>query len=216
MHIEYSAIGRKIAEVPMCNGKKHGLCICWSDDGIIIAKIDYLNGQIHGKYLVYFSNGQKHLEIDYTAGKKNGWYREWLHNGHISKEMQYEYDIRHGAYHDYEKNKLFISANYYNGKLHGEYREYHSDEGNGSGLVGVSHGGLVGVNGGGPKLHKIINYKDGQRHGIYTVYFANGNKCYELEYCEDRAQSPITFWREDGTLDRTINSTTHGLTNNEL
>lgn len=53
------------------DGKEHGECKEWYENGQLYVQEYYINGKRHGEYKTWFSNGKLHINTQYTYGKKD-------------------------------------------------------------------------------------------------------------------------------------------------
>ena len=148
-------------EVPIVNGKRHGIGKEYYWNGQLWEEIPYVNGKEHGVEKVYDKNGQLLGENLYQNGKGQGIIKTYYSNGQLYSEIPYVNGEKHGVKKEYYENgQLREEIPYENGEIHGVVKWYH-DNG---------------------QLKSEIPYEYGNRHGVEKVYDENGQLKSERFY----------------------------------
>jgi antitoxin component YwqK of YwqJK toxin-antitoxin module len=128
---------------------------------------------------IYYDNGRGELKERFSKknAKKYGVYEEWHDNGRIKFTTNYKDDIQEGKTWVYDNSGNTL-------------REYMIIDGYIEDEIKYEKG--VKMNGiydewkepwtGEKFLEKLINYKDGKRHGVYEEFNQDGNKVFECNY----------------------------------
>jgi uncharacterized protein len=161
LFIEYSDDGIKKYEGSYVYGVKEGLHKEWFENGSKMSEINYSNGKWNGSYSEWYPNDIKKFEGTYLSGYKDGVFIDYYENGNQKSKINYTRDQLSGENQSFYSNgSLQISAMYDNGLKHGRYSEWHESG----------------------KLKKEIFYiKDQVSDGIIIEFDELGQKLHELE-----------------------------------
>ena len=97
-------------ETPYKNGKRHGICKSWYEDGQPMYESPYKNGKKDGIWKGWYADGQLQYEYPYKNGKRHGMDKDWCEKGTLKRTRYY-----------YEGKEL-KNFNRYLHKLHMEQR----------------------------------------------------------------------------------------------
>jgi len=118
------------SEIRYVNGKMHGECRWYFEDGsdkrienykdgvldgrltryvknkgdsasVKEKEIDYKNGLMDGRYISYFANGNVQTELGYKAGKENGAIKYFHDNSQLALEGEYKMGVKVGKWQRY-------------------------------------------------------------------------------------------------------------------
>jgi antitoxin component YwqK of YwqJK toxin-antitoxin module len=193
---------RLLSAYTIAEGRRHGECRLYGEEGNLRAEMFYLHGKLHGPSLMYSEKGQILARTWYREGKRIGKAQFYFPSGALSslqrfKDGQWE-GVQEYFYEDGSiKSLLPFSA----GKLHGEVRLFWESD-----KPKRSANYIDGLRAGWDKLWNeqgiVIDegeYKSGMPIGVHRHYFANGKLQEELHYHApsryDRKQ-----WNEAGKL----------------
>ena len=158
-YMEYYADGSKKSVRRFVNGKAEGKFVKYTSDGKVESEINFKNGLQDGAEIFYDSDGSIRSSVTYDAGKETG----------LKKQL-----IKSNT-GDYE-----LTANYKNGKYHGEYSEIFTN-------------GNVKVTG---------RYIDGKKDGAWEFGKKDGNKIRSEVYDNDD-KIKETIYYTDGSVEVT-------------
>ncbi len=128
INIAYTNEGIKRYSDIYMDGKLHGKCFTYYDNGQVRTDIDYVRGARHGKFYWHYENGQLGDETNYLNGQKHGTMKNWYDDGSIEIEASYKNNKYEGLYKEYYKNGQVKKIGYYkDGELVGEEKEYFED-----------------------------------------------------------------------------------------
>lgn len=134
------------------DGKRHGKCYSYFEDGTLQSVITYTNGIGNGSYIFYNENGKPRISGTLLNDEKNGLITEYDEYG----DKNFEYTAKNGkangkftAYH--YNGKIRATGNYVNGEKDGLITEFDTD---------------------GRKINECY-YKDGEKNGQYKEYTYN-------------------------------------------
>ena len=136
-----------------------------------------LNGKRSGLYEEFLKNGNRICRINYKDGQKDGSSEFWEYNE--SGNLLKKYSLISGD-GDIEEVIKYDK----NGPLSGSYEEWDYNK---------------------QFIEKLINYKDGKKHGAYIEYNQDGNKVFECNYKNGVQDGKTLTYREDGSLFRQSN-----------
>jgi len=83
----------KAYETRYKDGKLHGLCAWWYDNGQKEQEKHYKDGKLNGLCTWWYDSGQKEIESHYQDGKPHGLCTWWDENGQIECESYYKNGI---------------------------------------------------------------------------------------------------------------------------
>lgn len=154
-------------------------------DGYSIqAEYTLKNGLLNGTLKSYYQNGNLKKTGNYINGKENGLFKEYNEDGSISIEYNMKNGEMNGAFKTYYENgQVKKTGSFLNGKGNGNFKEYAE---NGDLEVTYSkindeYDGLLTIYEAG-KVAKKINYKNGERDGLFTEFTYGDNDTLLLEY----------------------------------
>ncbi len=171
--------GKKRMEMPIKDGKIHGISKEWSDKGEKVLERNFTMGIPNGKEKQWYPDGEKQAELNYVNGKVEGIAIEWYKNGQKKSEGIFK-----------------------NGKEQGEHKWYF-DQGQVDQIVNFENGlaqGLVKMWFLSGKIKKESNFKNGMKEGLTTEWFENGEKFFEGTFREDKPDGKSYNWTKRGQL----------------
>lgn len=171
--------GKKRMEMPIKDGKIHGISKEWSDKGKKVLERHFSMGIPNGKEKQWYPEGEKQVELNYINGKVEGIATEWYKNGQKKSEGIFK-----------------------NGKEQGEHKWYF-DQGQIDQIVNYENGlaqGIVKMWYPSSKIKKESNFKNGLKNGLTTEWFENGEKFFEGSYREDKPDGMSYNWTKKGQL----------------
>ncbi len=134
------------------DGKRHGKCYSYFEDGTLQSVITYVNGKGNGSYIFYNENGKPKISGTLLNGEKNGLITEYDEYG----DKNFEYTAKNG-----KANGKF-TAYHYNGKIRatGNYIDDKKD------------GLITNFDTDGRKIKECF-YKNDEKNGKYIEYLYN-------------------------------------------
>jgi antitoxin component YwqK of YwqJK toxin-antitoxin module len=183
-------------------GRRHGECRHFAEEGKLRAEMYYLHGKLHGPSIMYSDDGKILARTWYCEGKRTGKTHYYFLSGALSSLQRFKEGEWEGAqeyfYEDGSKKSLIPFSS---GKLHGEVQLFWE-----SGKPKRSVHYLKGLREGMDKLWNeqgiLIDegeYRFGQPVGTHRHYFADGKVKEELHF-----HAPSRFdrkeWNGDGKL----------------
>lgn len=179
------AEGNLLSAYHIHNGRRHGECRMFSEEGQVRAEMFYLDGKLHGPSLMYSENGAVLAKTWYCEGKRIGKAHFYYLSGALAslqkfKEGHWE-GVQEYFYADGSKKSLIP---FRQGRLHGEVRLFWE-----SGKPKRSVHYVEGFRDGSDKLWNekgiLIDegeYRRGDPIGIHRHYFPNGKLKEELHF----------------------------------
>lgn len=131
-----------------------------------------------GAYREYFPNGQIFVEGAYEKGDQQGQWTYWHDNGQKNRTVNYTNGVPDGSWEVYRRDgSLEAKRSFVNGSRNGEWTVYDT-------------------NGNDPL--RIMNFKDGKRHGEWKEWFAPGLQKNESNFVDGLREGPATEWDAEG------------------
>ena len=185
-------------------GKKHGVCWKWYEDGTLNFELNYKDGKLQ-VYRRLDEDGTLRIEKNYKDDKLQ--LREWDEDGTLEYEKNYKDDKLHGVLRGWDEDgTLEYEWNYKDGKLHGVHRRWYED-----GTLRIEK------NYKDDKLHGVLrewdedgtleyewNYKDGKKHGVCRKWWS-GELTSENNYKDGKKHGVCKEWSVNGKLTRECN-----------
>lgn len=171
--------GKKRMEMPIKDGKIHGVSKEWSDKGKKVLERHFTMGVPNGKEKQWYPDGEKQVELNYINGKVEGVATEWYKNGQVKSEGIFK-----------------------NGKEEGDHKWYF-DQGQIDQIVPFKNGlaqGIVKMWFPSGKLKKESEFKNGMKDGLTIEWFENGEKFFEGSFKEDKPDGQSYNWTKKGKL----------------
>jgi len=153
--------------------KKEGLWREWHDNGTLKSEEFFKNGEHDGIYREWYDNGTLKSEVFCIEGKLHGKLRCWDEKENLIHESTYHNGKKHGKYVDINGG-FTTSGTYFNDKEEGEWKQYIFDE-----LSEVKHyhdGKLHGIFQAYDSDNHLIletNWKEGKKDGLYRQWDRN-------------------------------------------
>lgn len=186
----------------LCEGRRHGECRLFAENGRLRAEMYYLHGKLHGPSVTYADAGGILSKTWYCEGKKEGKAHFYSSSGALVSQQRFKKGEWEGVQeYFYENGSLKSLIPFRLGKLQGEVRLFweagapkrvvNYEEGlrQGKDCIWNDQGILIDEG----------DYQAGKPIGIHRHYFANGTLKEELNY-----HTPIRFdrkeWNESGKL----------------
>lgn len=210
----------KFYEENYLNGKKHGECKFWYEDGQIICKHMYENGKTHGLCQGWYRTGKPRYIKKYEHGIELSsiW---WDENGKKRYEKTLLDDGKETVIERYNNEVIFYEETHINGHKQSrtEYdkggiklnEKTFTEAGDVSSHTLYKNGNKFKYSFLNNKLHgtstewdkfenKILEYTyaNGKIHGVCTKWYANGNKNYEHNYEKGFLNGVCTDWYANG------------------
>ncbi len=108
----YYSDGSIKSEVPIVEGKRHGIAKNFYSDGTVSHKVVYENGLRHGASKWYYETGELYRETPYVKGKMEGIRKKYYRNGNLKAEIPFRngYPVR--GLKEYNVNGNPVNKNY--------------------------------------------------------------------------------------------------------
>lgn len=71
------------------DGKYHGLCMEWHDNGTLSWYANFVDDKVHGTTMTWWPSGVLSTLINYIDGVRDGWARTWNEDGELISEKFY-------------------------------------------------------------------------------------------------------------------------------
>lgn len=188
----YHENGEISEETTYVDGERHGEWKRYYPDGQLMAKGTFEHGERVGEYLKNYPNGKTWVKGEYIDGFKESTWIYGNEDGSIGQMVVYRRGEEtkqvkmNGTFTEYyEPERPRLVENYENGKLNGEYIEYHD---NGEWVQEEvdkrPEGGEIEIYRvlEGQQIKKEAHYKDGELHGEVIEYNEKGKIISEAEY----------------------------------
>ena len=173
------------------------------DNDIQVGKgmIDSLGRRV-GEWTLLYPDGNKRAQGKYVAGLREGNWTYFYANGKTEQTGVYKLDWPTGMWKWYHGNGLLHREEMYrNGREDGSSIEYDS-----LGVIINEGEYTAGVKNGKWKL--TVNdhieegqFLDGERDGVWTAYYGNGNKMFEGEFQSGVPIDKHRYWYDNGQLE---------------
>lgn len=207
----YYANGKLETEFTRVDGEIQGEIKTYFPDGKLYKSVQFEDDEENGPFVFYYYNGNKSSEGEYKNGKKIGTYKTYFNDGTLSTEIVFdesgketgietnyvnqgwkisEFDYKKGevvAYRFYDKDGNTVKEDKRKG---GQFYYEPVDKDGTITAKGTYASGDKGEDGEwkyfdrNDYLTSVVNYDDGEREGLYTSYYANGQIDVECNYEE--------------------------------
>ena len=182
-------------------GKQHGKAIQWSRFGKKKQEAFFEDGKLNGKWIQWHENGRKKEEIEYVQGQKHGKWSVWYENGTLKYQGAFNDWKYHGTFIDWhESGRKEFERSADMGKPEGKWTKWYPDgtkKAEGEWLRERPHGTWSEYYENG-KLKEIIHFKNGKRHGPWVQWYANGNKKFAGEWNDGEISGQWSAWSSAG------------------
>ncbi len=135
--------------------------------GVIEEEIPYdQQGTMNGDYTSYFENGMIGTKGTYVDNTRNGKWRYYFQNGQVGIEADMTYGMRNGVWNEWNWTASPKVIGIYEGNRSiGKWEYFHKNG----------------------KMKERGNFdEDGNKHGIWQIYWASGTLWQEVEYQNGR------------------------------
>jgi len=164
---------KKKSEEYTVNGKLHGKCVYYFEDGKIDHNGAYKNGKQDSLWTYYYKDGQKKAEERYYEGKRSGKAKYWYKNGNVYVTGKFIEDLPDSVWTSYYENGQVKSVEEYKTQFR-DYKWYSRKDG---------HFQYWQENG---KQESDGYFVNDTLHGPYTEWHSNGNKKSEGQYVKGK------------------------------
>lgn len=185
--VKYTYSNGNIKEVlfyKKCNQKKDYVRIIYYKNGKMKIKSIFENGIKNGIQQSWFENGKIESQGFFINGKRDGVWFYWKINNNLIVRT-YQVGILSGRCYEMLKDKRTVSGQYINGKEFGKWI-WRDSLGNVQEISHYEHGLYNGVSMGfydnGIKRGQV-NYKNGKKNGVMTLWNEKGIEIKKEEYC---------------------------------
>ena len=88
----YSESEYCLFESGYCNdeGKLHGNCKGWYENGVLNYDHNYKNGKLHGNYKKWRENGELRCDANYKNDELHGKCKSWYYSGELWSDLNYK------------------------------------------------------------------------------------------------------------------------------
>jgi antitoxin component YwqK of YwqJK toxin-antitoxin module len=193
--------GQKHYQYSCREGKQHGKAIQWSRLGKKKQESCFEAGELHGQWLQWHENGRKKETIEFVRGQKHGRWSVWYENGAPKYQGAFIDWKSHGTFIDWHENgrkKFERSANM--GKPEGKWTRWYADgkkEAEGEWLRGQQHGAWNEFYENG-RQKETVRFDHGKRHGPWIQWHENGNKKFAGAWSNGEISGSWHAWSSDG------------------
>ena len=112
-YLTYFDNGNLKMQSAFIEGKKHGECKIFYEDGTLNEVRSYKNNEMDGTWLTYNKLGVKVAEASYKEGKKDGNWYVWDDEGNLKYELCYKDGDKTGVWKSYDAMGVVINERDY-------------------------------------------------------------------------------------------------------
>lgn len=167
----------------------------------LVSQANFKDGQLHGKWVIYDALKRRLCEWEFNNGKRDGQSTWWYANGMKMREISYRKGTIDGELNEWNRTAKQVTKDVYrDGSRLATKTEYYPNR------TKKSEGPVLY-----PKLVletpdnwidcTLASYSqsgDPVKHGVWTAWYANGQKKQEGEYKEDTSTGQFVWWHENG------------------
>ena len=167
----------------------------------LVSQANFQDGELDGKWVIYDLNKQKLCEWEFSRGRRHGTSAWWYLNGQKMREISYEDGSIDGELREWDRSgKLVTRDQYDDGRRLDTKTDYFPNrakrwEGT------VLHPQLVLDHADEWESCTLATYKqDGTpvKHGVWTSWYANGQRKLEGRYEHDTPAGEFVWWHPNG------------------
>ncbi len=117
------------SEIPLRDGKAHGLTRTFRADGTLDSACDFVDGQRQGRLRQYAADGTTVIrEVPYAADREEGVETRWFPSGAKHEEIPWRAGVRQGVARTWTAaGALVWERPWADGRLHGTVRAWGAD-----------------------------------------------------------------------------------------
>jgi antitoxin component YwqK of YwqJK toxin-antitoxin module len=183
---------QKKSDESYLNGRLHGKCSYWFENGKIARTGWYYDGKVDSSWAYFYDDGQKKAEEYYYQGMKYGPAKYWYKNGQQAMICRFIADLPDSTWNTWHENgKLKAVENYtivwrnfkWNSLRNGEFN-YFTENGlpeNAGRFVLDTLDGPYSVWHASGNKKEVGTYAHGQKTGRWAEWYPNGKPLRELE-----------------------------------
>jgi len=214
----YNLDGKPLKAGQFQNGKQHGAWVQYlaKDEGYLFStgqekefqgpfasESTFVDGQLHGIWRIKDRNKNNVIEWNFEHGVRDGRWTWWHPNGQKRSEATYTNGALNGEVLEWDRDGKQVSQNtYVNGKCLVKAIGWYA--------VGQKHfeGYYLRVQNmsepvydwwtSSAKAAPAVPAAPDQMHGVWIVWYRNGNKKTEAQYDHDVPVGKFTWWYENG------------------
>lgn len=173
------------------------------ENGLLFKHVKYVNGNEDGEFKQFYENGKPHIETCKKGSKFIGSYKEYFNNENSSVEKSGEYIEEDGTtmlknatiMYRGDPSKILYEGDFdKNGKFTGNGKYYYDNESN-----SIKYEG---------------EFSDGKFQNTGTLYYSNGNMCYQGNWNAGRRHlNGTSYYESSGTMEYLgdwVNDEKHG------
>ncbi len=167
----------------------------------LVSQANFVDGKLHGKWVIFDSHKRRLCEWEFTEGKRDGVSTWWYAGGMKMREITYSDGTIDGELNEWDRTgKQVTNDQYVEGSRLATKTESFANR------TKRAEGSVLY-----PKLVlespdnwiecSLATYsQDGQpvKHGVWTSWYANGQKKLEGQYDQDVPTGKFTWWHENG------------------
>lgn len=170
---------KKKIEVPIKDGKIHGVVKEWERNNKKIYEVEYNMGVKSGIESQWYASGQKKLEIPYNDGIPHGVCTEWHKKGTKKSEGYFNMGVEEGEhYWWYPSGRKDQFINYKNGKAEDNLKNWYDSN----------------------QLKLDASYKAGMLEGKKLEWYSSGQKKSEAVFKDSLQIGESLSWAKDGRI----------------
>lgn len=171
--------GPFVSEAAFADGRLHGIWTIKDKSQHKVVEWQFDNGLRSGKSLWFYPSGEKRREVTFQKGEPVGEMLEWDPNGEVTRRATFA------------GGRLLVPVIKWHGPGQKHYEGYTLTT---QGIADVSFDWWNGT------MTANASRKRGPdlKHGLWTVYYRNGQKMTQGEYHEDVPEGKFTWWYENG------------------
>lgn len=117
------------SEIPLRDGRPHGLVRSFRTDGSLETTCDFVDGMRHGRLRQFAADGTTLVrEVSYVDDREDGVETRWFPSGARHQEITWRAGVRHGVERTWTATGVLVwERPYADGRLHGTVRAWGED-----------------------------------------------------------------------------------------
>lgn len=170
--------------------------------GHVCARAD---GTPHGPQRGFFRDGEPEHAGQWSEGRRVGRWTWWDRQGNKVMEGEYADGDKSGVWLEWRDGRKTSEGSYVAGKQVGEWTRWYDTTGQKQSVTTYVDGVATGTarrwhpDG---KVAEEGSFEAGKRAGRWVATYPNGQKMWEGEYRADKQEGRWTWWRADGSVER--------------
>ena len=167
----------------------------------LVSQANFVEGKLHGKWVIFDAHKRRLCEWEFTDGKRDGVSTWWYASGMKMREIGYKDGVIDGELNEWDRSSQQVTNDTYvdGSRVATKTETFANRTKRAEGTVLYPKLVLEGPDN---WLEcRLATYsQDGQpvKHGVWTSWYANGQKKLEGQYEKDVPTGKFTWWHENG------------------